>query len=154
MCDPTVIAIAGGASAGLGAYGQYQQAQAAKETARHNQRLADMQADDARDRGVLESEKMGRKVGSFRGQQRAALAANGLDLTSGTPASLLEQTDYYGLEDQRTVASNTAREVAGYKNRAKAYGMQADNIHPKFQAFTTLLGGGSDVASKWYMMAG
>lgn len=142
------------AGAGLSAYGQYQQAQAAKDAANYNRKAAEIQAADARDRGVYEQEALGRKVGAMRGQQRANMAANGLDITSGTPAAVLEQTDYYGLEDQRTLATNIEREASGFSNRARLAGMQADSIDPTTSAAGSLLTNAGSVADKWYRYKG
>lgn len=150
MCDPVsaslaITAVAGGVSA----YGQYQQADAAKKSAQFNQEVANIQARDALKRGEFESEQAGRKVAQLRGRQRVALAANGLDLSYGSPADILEQTDYYGLEDQRTVANNARREASMFANRATMSGMQAASINPGFTAGTTLLGTAASVSDKW-----
>ena len=148
MCEPVSIALAAG-SAMLSAYGQYQQADAAKKSAQFNQEVANIQARDALKRGEFESEQAGRKVAQLRGRQRVALAANGLDLSYGSPADILEQTDYYGLEDQRTVANNARREASMFANRATMSGMQAASINPGFEAGTTLLAGAANVSDKW-----
>lgn len=148
MCEPVSIALAAG-SAMLSAYGQYQQADAAKKSAQFNQEVANIQARDALKRGEFESEQAGRKVAQLRGRQRVALAANGLDLSYGSPADILEQTDYYGLEDQRTVANNARREASMFANRATMSGMQAASINPGLEAGTSLLGGASNVSDKW-----
>lgn len=142
------------AGAGLSAYGQYQGAQAAKDAANYNAKVAEMQAADARDRGVYEQEALGRKIGQMRGQQRANMAANGLDLTDGTPAALLDQTDYYGLEDQRTLANNINREAAGYGTRANLARAQADGYDPTMAASASLLTNAGTVADRWYKYRG
>jgi len=142
------------AGTGMQAYGQYQQAQAAKDAATYNQKVANIQANDAIDRGDLEQQQLGRKISALRGQQTANMAANGLDLSSGTPAAELAQTDYYGLEDQRTVANNANREAAGYRTRATMAGMQADSYNPGLTAGASLLSGGGQVADRWYKYKG
>lgn len=142
------------AGAGLSAYGQYQGAQAAKDAANYNAKVAEMQAADARDRGVYEQEALGRKIGQMRGQQRANMAANGLDLSDGTPAALLDQTDYYGLEDQRTLANNINREAAGYGTRANLARAQADGYDPAMAASASLLTNAGTVADRWYKYRG
>ena len=142
------------AGAGMSAYGQYQQAEAMKDAANYNHKVAEMQAADARDRGAVEQEQLGRKIGQLRGQQRANMAANGLDLSDGTPAALLDQTDYYGLEDQRTLATNIEREASGFSNRARLAGMQADGIDPMLSAGGSLLTSAGNVADRWYKYKG
>lgn len=142
------------AGAGLSAYGQYQQAEAMKDAANYNRKLADIQAADARDRGAVEQEQLGRKIGQLRGQQTANMAANGIDLSTGTPAALLDQTNYYGLEDQRTLAANIEREASGFGNRGRLAGMQADSIDPMLSAGGSLLSNAGAVADRWYRYKG
>lgn len=142
------------AGAGMSAYGSYKQAEAAKDAASYNQKVANIQASDALDRGATEQEQLGRKISALKGQQTANMAANGLDLSSGTPAAVLEQTDYYGLEDQRTVANNARREAAGYNARATMSGMQADSYDPGMSAGASLLTSAGTVADRWYKYKG
>jgi len=154
MCHPAIPLAIMAVSAVTKASGEYQQSLAAQRAARYNQQVANLQAQDALDRGDLEQQRVGVKQAQLRGEQRARMGANGLDLSFGTPEAVLEQTDYYGLEDQRRVANNARREAAGYSQRATLYGYEADNISPQFNAFNSLLGSASNVASKWYSYKG
>lgn len=138
------------AGTALSAYGQYQQASAARDAARYNQKVAEIQASDALDRGDQEQAMLGRKVADLRGRQRVAMAKSGLDLSEGSPAAILDQTDYYGLEDQRTIANNARREAAGYANRGNLAGMQADGMDPLLATGGSLLTNAGTVADKWY----
>lgn len=138
------------AGTALSAYGQYQQASAARDAARYNQKVAEIQASDALDRGDQEQAMLGRKVADLRGRQRVAMAKSGLDLNEGSPAAILDQTDYYGLEDQRTIANNARREAAGYANRGNLAGMQADGMDPLLATGGSLLTNAGAVADKWY----
>jgi hypothetical protein len=139
-------------SAAMSYSAQRQQAKAQQAAARYNQQAAEIQAEDALDRGAREQEAAGRKISQLRGQQRANMAANGLDLSYAdqTPAAILEQTDYYGLEDQRTIANNANREATNFKNRANLYGMQATDSGSNLASFGSLLTGAGQVADKWY----
>lgn len=143
-----------GASAVFGAMGKMQEASAAKNSAEYNAKVANMQAQDAIDRAQRDQEQLGRKIAATRGQQRANMAANGLDLSEGTPADVLAQTDYYGLEDQKTVADNGLREANMYQNRARLYSAQAEGYDPRITGATSLLAGGGQVADKWYQYYG
>ena len=137
------------AGTAMQAKGQMDAAEAAKAAAERNSQMATIMGHDAEDRGDLEQQRIGRQVSAVRGQQTANMAANGLDLTSGTPAAVLAQTDYYGLEDQRTAVNNANREAAGYKNRANGYNSEAASYNPYMTAGSTLLAGGGTVADKW-----
>jgi hypothetical protein len=137
------------AGTAMQAVGQMNAAEAAKAAAERNAQMATIMGHDAQDRGDLEQQRIGRQVSAVRGQQTANMAANGLDLTSGTPEAVLAQTDYYGLEDQRTAVNNANREAAGYKNRANGYASEAASYNPYMTAGSTLLAGGGMVADKW-----
>lgn len=147
----TQILALGTSAAGtaMQAVGQMNAAEAAKAAAERNAQMATIMGHDAQDRGDLEQQRIGRQVSAVRGQQTANMAANGLDLTSGTPEAVLAQTDYYGLEDQRTAVNNANREAAGYKNRANGYNSEAASYNPYMTAGSTLLAGGGTVADKW-----
>jgi len=138
------------AGTGMQAVGQMNAAEAAKAAAERNAQMATMMGHDAQDRGDLEQQRVGRQVSAVRGQQTANMAANGLDLSGGTPAAVLAQTDYYGLEDQRTTVNNANREAAGYKNRANGYASEAASYNPYLTAGGTMLAGAGNVADKWY----
>lgn len=142
------------AGTAMSAYGQYQQAQASKDAANYNAKVAELQRQDALDRGQADQEALGRKIGGLRGQQTANMAANGLDLSSGTPAAVLAQTDYYGLEDQRTVANNASREAAGYGYRGAMARATSDSIDPGTAAGASLLTNSGNVADRWYKYKG
>ena len=71
--------------------GQYQQAQAQKQAAEYNARVAEMQAEAARRQGVLEQYKIKRAKRRMLGTQRALYAKAGLSL-EGTPLEVLADT--------------------------------------------------------------
>ncbi|MBF6926555.1 hypothetical protein HN269_18695, partial [Acinetobacter baumannii] len=103
MCDPTTLAVV---SIGATLFGGYQQAQAAKaegayaaQAANQNAKVATQQADYERQLGNIEEEKQRRNVRLMLGSQRAALAANGIDTTSGTALDLQTETAQLGEED-------------------------------------------------------
>jgi hypothetical protein len=156
------------AGAGLSAMSAYQGAksQQAAATAQAqanaaNAATADQQARDAAARGDLEQQRLGRKVADVRGRQRAALAANGLDLSFGSPADVQAETDYYGMQDQMTVGENTSREDYFYRDtasnarRAGGYASAtASSYNPLGSAAGSLLTSGGQIAEKWYRYTG
>lgn len=125
MCEAvTGIALttwlAAGAAAGtvVSAVGAMQQGKAAEKTAENNAKTMQLQAEDARARGGIAEEAHRAKVRQIRGEQRATLAASGVDMTSGTAASVLDQTTIYGELDARNIGVNAAREAWGYETQA------------------------------------
>lgn len=122
MCDLlTALTLAGTA---LGAVGQVQQGKAAAQAARFNSKVADMnaeiaerQARDALERGKLEEQKKRTQVQQVLGRQKAAMAANGVDVGFGSPLDTLVDTATLGEVDALTIRSNAAREAYDYRVR-------------------------------------
>lgn len=100
----TAVSTVGAITAGVG---QYQQAQAASEAAA-------VQAKDAMARGDQAASDLAKEQASFRGQQRAALAANGVELDYGAAAQIQSDTLLTQREDQRRVRDNRNRAGWGY----------------------------------------
>lgn len=126
MCDPISITVGlSAALAGFGAYGQAQAAQGqanyAAQVAANNAQVARWQQADALRRGEIEAQKQMQQQAQLEGAQRASLAANGLDPTSGTTTDILASTRFLGAQDVATIQSNAAREAWGYQVEAKNY---------------------------------
>lgn len=136
--------------AGVSAYGAYQTSKAGKAAADYNAELGNIKARDAVTRGENEQQRVGAQQASVRARQSANMAANGLDLSSGSPLSVLEQTDYYGLQDQYTVANNANREAWGYRASAAGDAAAARAANPAMAAGASLLGSAGQVADRWY----
>lgn len=139
MCELMTILAIGGTV--LTAAGQIQQAQATgaannynAQVAEMNATLADRRAKDALERGKIEEQRKRQDVARITGQQVAASAANGIDLTFGSPLDTIVDTAVLGELDALTIRSNTYREsydykVQGVNQRAQAglNRMQADS---------------------------
>ena len=175
MCLPVAAMAAAAGAAGtastaltvgssiFGALSAYQAAQSQRANLRaqaaaadYNASVSDAQAQREAERGVREQERIGRQVADVRGRQRAALAANGLDVNSGTPAALQDQTDYYGMQDMLTAGQNATESAAALRGQAGMQRMQAGNarsqagaVSPWLSAGTSLLGGAAKVAERW-----
>lgn len=158
MCDPvtlvvagTAIAVAGTATAG---YMQHNQSKYEQKVAVANQKAESARAADAIERGTIDQQRLARKSAALHGSQRAALAANGVDVTFGSSADFLQDTRDLYREDADTLAKNTANEVKGidmsaanFGSKAKAAGMAATSaaVAAGFDSATTLLGGAGKV---------
>jgi hypothetical protein len=119
---------ASAAAAGASAYGAVQQGKAAEGQAnyqaavgRNNAIIAERQARDAEERGASEELAQRRQTAAGLGKQRAGMAANGVDLSSGSPLDILGDTAAFGELDALTVRSNAAREAYGYRNQASQF---------------------------------
>lgn len=149
---------------GMGAVGAYnsakasqQQAQYAGQVAQNNATLADQQAADARARGDEEASKVRRDGEQLKGLQRNRMAASGLDLSAGTAAEVVDQTDFFSLTDQATAKKNAGREAwtktqqgNQFRSDAKMNRATAKGTSPGMAAATSLLGGAGRVADTFY----
>lgn len=120
MCDIS-MALTLGATL-LGAAGQVQQGQAAKEAGEYNAKvgemnatLAERRAKDALERGKVEEQQKRQEVQGVLGRQQAAMAANGVDITFGSPLDTLIDTSTMGELDALTIRTNTAREAYDFR---------------------------------------
>lgn len=119
MCEPTTIAYAiAGVISAVGAYSSAQSQKAQNEymedVERNNATIASHQRDDAIMRGGEEANRVQREAERMRGTQVARLASNGLDISSGTPLAILEDSMFFGQQDAAMARNNAAREAWGY----------------------------------------
>ena len=158
MCEITTATaawLAIGATVATGVYTadqQKKQGQAEAEIAANNERLAQNEADNANAQGTRESEQAAWRTRQLIGQQRAAIAANNIDPTLGTPSEILGETAMFGEVDQQTIRQNAARQAWGFNAQATNYGNQATTARwaGKSQATGTILGSLSSGASTYY----
>lgn len=127
------------------AAGAIDQGQREESIARANANMADQQAEDANRRGGIEEEKQLAKVRQIRAQQAAIMGASNLDITTGTPAAVLDQTTTMGLQDAATIRANAAREAFGYSMESSNYRARGSmaTASANAGAFSTLLAGGA-----------
>lgn len=147
-------------------YGQYQQGKSQQaqydyqaQVDRNQAQIAEWQAQDAIKRGDIEEKQQRLKTAHLMGRQRSVLAANGVDVSSGSSLDLLGDTAALGELDALTIRSNAAREA--YHYRVQASNSQASsalntlagkNARTSSYIGTTrsLLSGGTSMADKWY----
>jgi len=131
--------------------GAQNQAAAAEQVARNNQIMADRAAADAQRRGEEDVQKIQRQGAQLRGTQRSMMAARGLDLSEGTPAELIDQTDFFAEQDAATARMNARRE--GWAIRADAanqsYAAREEASRLRSSGYGSLLGTAASVADKW-----
>jgi hypothetical protein len=162
------LAIASGV---VSAAGALQQGAAASAQANYEGQVAKQNAaqtvDAYRDyRGqVVPSEQRDfwRKVGQIKGQNIAAMAANGIDVSVGSAARLQEDTQSQANEDFQNLAANETQKMKGYTidasnfvSEAKAARARASQakIGSYFGAAGSLLGGLSQAAGMKAKMGG
>lgn len=147
-------AAAGYAQAGaISAKGAYDQ-----QIAESNSRLASMQAEEATARGDKAASQALKQGRQLRGAQRAAAAASGVDIGTGSALALQQETTGLSQLDALTIKNNAAREAHGYQVQAVNYTSQADmtSLATANEARNTLLTGGlraltagAETGAKW-----
>ncbi len=158
VCEPATIAavamVASAAATTVGTIGAVQQANYQQKVANRNADMADRAAIDAIERGKIETRNHYREVGRLRGQQEAAMAANGGEIGFGSNMDLLGDTAMVGAEDAEIIRENFMREsqgysisAANYRSQAKAAGMSKVGILASGAAdlSSTILSGSSQM---------
>lgn len=162
---PTLLGVqaAGAASSAVGAYfGAKSQQIAARGAAAIddlNAQQSELAAQQELSRGQSQVAAVTLRAGQVKGAQRAALAANGVDLGVGSAAEQLTSTDIEKENDINTITANAVRAAWGqrmqatnFSNDAIAKRASADSISPAMSGFTSLLGSASSIAGSWYML--
>lgn len=165
MAAATSLALmaAGAASNTIGSYftarGQQTALRYQADIADTNARLSELSAQSELLRGQREEQASRLRTAQLKSTQRAALAANGIDLGQGSAAEILTSTDFMGEVDANTIAANAVRQAWGYRtqgmnfqNEALMKRSTAGAINPGMTAATTLLGEAGRVATSWYTM--
>jgi hypothetical protein len=158
MCDLGLSLMIG--STLMGAAGQIQQSKATAAASNYNAQIAEMnakisdkQAKDALERGKQEEQQKRMQTAQLAGRQRAAFAANGVDLSFGSPLDTIIDTAKLGEIDALNIRTNANREAYAYNMQAtnQRAGATLDRMRASaakkegyLSAGGTILGGGSN----------
>jgi len=144
MCAGLIL---GGIGTGLAAVSTYRQVQAQNAAAEYNARAAEMQARQAQVRASREEAELRRRGRRLIGQQRVGFAASGVELGTGTPEIVNEQTEVGIEQDALDIRYNLALEQYGFKSQARL--LRAQRQSPLLPVASTLLAGTSSLASQF-----
>jgi len=130
VCDPVTLSIVATAATVAGTVtstmASYQQKRYEAKLNQANQAQENQRVLDAMQRGDTAVRDVARRHSQLAGAQRAAMAANGIDLTFGSGEDFLGDTAMIGREEVTTVRENTRREVMGYDINAANFGAAAN----------------------------
>ena len=132
-----------------------------------NARIAEQNATEARQKGIEDSRLKKMKTAAAIGEQKAALASNGVDITSGSALDAIEDTAVAGeldalnsvYEGEKT-AQNYEIQATDFRNESSYAGTSAKNVKKAgyMNAFATALTGVSNgtnqFADSWYKYKG
>jgi hypothetical protein len=167
MSGPSTATMLAGASLGMGAIstgmsaiGSANQAAASAaqmqyqaQVARNNQTIAQWNAQRALQQGEVDADNQNLKTAQLKGSQRAALAAEGGDVDSGSPLDIVADTARAGYTDAATIRSNAALQAYNYQIQAAGDAGTASAINGlanlPFGVGSSLLSGASSIGSKY-----
>ena len=91
-----------------------------------NAGIADLQAQDATQRGLEEEQKFRSQVRGLIGTQRAGFAGQNVSVGDGSAADVQGDTAFLGEQDARKIRANAQREAWGYQVQAEDLRKGAD----------------------------
>jgi hypothetical protein len=141
-----------GAGVGMQAMGAYNQASQQRAALENQAQIAEWQAQQSLAAGVAQTNNSQLKTGSLIGEQRAQLAASGVDLGSGSANDILTSSRFMGDRDALTISDNATRTAWAYRTNADISRTMASNINPMMSMATSLIGGAGQVAATNYRM--
>ena len=149
MCEPVSItlAVVAAASAAFQGYSAMQAAKQQKKTAQNNAKIADMQAQDALERGRVEELRYRGQVEAHRAKQLNAFAKSGVTLDSGSVIDTLGDTAALGERDALAIRDNAAREAFGYEAQGYNFRMDAKAADMTAKANNPWVAAGSSLIS-------
>lgn len=122
-----------------------------------NARIAELGAQSALAAGHQQIAAQTMRAGQVKGAQRAAMAANGIDLGVGSAGEVQASTEILKEIDKNTLQANAIRSAWGYrteavnaKNKSLMSRASASGISPGGAAMTSLIGSAASVAKSWY----
>lgn len=147
-----------------GAIGSYYSAKASQSNLRFqadmaeiNARTAESNAQSILRQGEKQIGQVTMRAGKVKSSQRAAMAANGVDLSEGNAVEVQASTDIIKEMDALTInasavqAAGAARtQGVNQSNQALIGRTSANNMNPGSMAFSTLLSNASMVAGTWF----
>jgi hypothetical protein len=112
--------------AAVSAYGQYKDSQAKAAELQFNADMLDIQASDVLAGGEMDSMKMMKAGKQMASTQTAGYAGQGVEVGSGTPGRIVEQTLRETEVDARQIQLNAARTAWGLRAQASQARYQAE----------------------------
>lgn len=120
------------------------QGQYAETVARINARFAEIEAREIKKQGERQAIEHGKKINQIVGAQRAAAAAQGILVGSGSAGQLEKETREIGYEEQQTIRNNAWRKAFGFKQESESTRLSGEFARSAadFEARNTLIGAG------------
>ena len=114
-------------AAGVTAVSAISSAQAQAGAAKYNQRIAEQNAEMARQQGIAAEQAQRRHSEQVIGQMRANYAASGVDVGQGSPLDVLGESARMAELDALNTRYNYQVRATGYANQSDILGAEAKN---------------------------
>lgn len=137
----------------VGGMAQAQAQRAAAQQDRNNAIIAQRNAEDSRERGVVAEQDLQIRNRALIGKQKNILSERNISLASGSALDILGDTAMFGKMDALTTRGNFEREAIGYEAQKMNFNASAEQRESAARAtmfgtgislFQTALGGVSD----------
>jgi hypothetical protein len=122
-----------------------------------NAKASERAAGRALQAGAKQEQKLRLEAAQIKSRQRAAMAANNVDLSEGSALNTQNSTDYMTETDALTIQLNAEESASGYRSQAASQRMgaaasrgAAEGVSPFLSGSATLLTGATSLASRWY----
>ena len=109
----------------VGAKAQANAANAQAQQAENNKIIAQRNAEDSRNRGVVAQQDNQLKTRARIGMQKNALSERSIEVSSGSALEILSDTAMTGKLDELTIRSNYEKEAIGYETQAYNFSVDA-----------------------------
>ena len=115
-----------------------------RQQSEFNAHLAELKAKDVVERGDKEAVKFAKEANQFKGKQKAAMAAQGVDIDSASFEGISTQTERLTAFDEMEIRNNAWKEAWGYRVDAANQRTQGEFSYRASQANSrsSLLTGG------------
>ena len=109
-----------------------------------NAKIAEIQAEDAKQIGKERQRISDRNYAQLKGSQRASFAARGVEVNSGTASAVQKNTEMIRGEDSRAIQNSAFREAWGHSVRASDNRLKAKRARSigTTRAIGSLISGG------------
>lgn len=146
MCEPVTIGLMV-ASTAASAYAAKSEADAKASALRGQAEAERAQGADALQRGAAEAGRTRTEASLMIGEAKAAGAAGGVDVQSGTAVESLASIRQGSELDVATIRANAARRAWGHEAQARTYEAEARNVEEqgKLAVAGTFLGGAARI---------
>jgi len=147
--------VASAAAGGVSAYSAIQQGQAAKEAARATAKMQEESAQQAVQQGEEESDRQRRAGAALMAQQRVAMAANGVDVSSAAAIEQLDDTKGLIEEDAFAIRTGANRSAGGMMQAAANSRTEGNNAASQglWGGVGSILSTGARVGAKYSQWA-